>query len=693
MLGNQSRGSGYSTPLNRNNYSLNDGKSYAHDYYYDSNYSKASNYLDTRPSNETSDTICGFPNSIGEYGMGRLLGRGAFGSVYEVTEIRHKTPLNDFKYAIKIMEKKSIKNEEMAKRVRNEVSLHKKMRHPNILTLFHFFEDDERVYLVMEVCARGELYTLLRTRRQDSEVGILTENEARTILRDVVAGLKFLHSRGIIHRDLKLSNILLSETGKAKIADFGLAVLTEGHPGTTDSRERTICGTPNYLAPEILNKKNYGRGADIWSLGCLLYSFLTGRPPFDSPDLPQTFDRVKRLDYKIPDNVSPAARDLITRLLSGDPGDRPTFDQIIWHPFFNPSVSNPLSTRRLSPLKQMTKYGSIEILGDGRVSIDFLGSPDVLIVSGDGLRVELIDKRTGVLDHMAIPTTNLPGPLKRRYEYARRFINLVKGKSPLIILSTFAFKAYLMENSVGTSTGDFYMNYRDGLRRLEYCWVSRQLRIFEGPSTCVTPSLILSDPSPQVLPDVRSPSHREILLEFLARYRQCLQIRDGMLHPDDGTERSKYRGIKFPIVIKEPGGGNDESSHLNFNLASVSNSFMVNKNQDSHQNLNLQNTNNYTNNNTNTSNSNNNSNSTNNNNNSNNNMMQRKYLHGIGWCLSTSSSTENNYFLVLFNDGRCIQIDGQADTVLDLQTNRLLPINAQLPENIKEMLALFSKFL
>ena len=584
------------------------------------------------------------------------------------------------------MEKKSIKNEEMAKRVRNEVALHKKLKHPNILSLYHYFEDDERVYLVMELCAHGEIYSLLRRRRESESA--LSENEARIILRDVVAGLKFLHSHGIIHRDLKLSNILLSEGGQAKIADFGLAVRTES---ADDARERTICGTPNYLAPEILNKKNYGRGADIWSLGCLLFSFLTGKPPFDSPDLPQTFDKVKRLDYQIPDHLSPAARDLITRLLAGDPLNRPTFDQIIWHPFFNPAVTDPLSTRRLSPLKQITKYGSIEIGADGRVAVDFLDSQDILIVSGDGLRLDLIDKRTGVLSHMATPITNLATPLKRRYEYARRFINLVKAKTPVIILSTPQFKAYLMENY----NGDFYINYRDGMKRVEYCWVSRQLRIFENNSTSNSlnaPTLTISDPSPQILPEISVPLHRELLLEFLGRYKQCTQTRDSILHPD-GTERSKFKGIKFPVIIKE---GDFEGASSN-NNGDTLNTFRLSNNGDIASTFRASNNgdivnNNYTTNiasplftNTNLS---------------NNTYAQlfpntRKYLSGIGWCLSTRSPTspDDHFFLVLFNDGRSIQIDGHADTVLDLQTNRLLPINAQLPVDVKEMLALFSQFL
>ena len=575
----------------------------------------------------------------------------------------------------------------MAKRVRNEVALHTKLRHPNILNLYHYFEDDERVYLVMELCSRGEIYTLLKNRRDNGESsGTLNENEARVILRDVVAGLKFLHFHSIIHRDLKLSNILLSENGQAKIADFGLAVRTEfTDSSASDSRERTICGTPNYLAPEILNKKNYGKAADIWSLGCLLFSFLTGRPPFDSPDLPQTFDKVKRLDYNIPDHLSPAARDLITRLLAGDPSNRPTFDQIIWHPFFNPSVTEPLTIRRLSPMKQVTKYGNIEI-GDGKVSVDFLDSGDILVISGDVLRVDLIDKRTEIPVQMLTPITNLPGHLKKRYEYARRFVNLVKSKTPLIILSTSTFKAYLMENSIGTSGGDFYLNYRNGNGRAEYCWVSRNLRIFDtcdiattGGSTISSPTITINDPSPLALTEISSPQHRQILLEFLARYRQCLHIRDTTLHAD-GSERSKYRGIKFPVIIKENCGGVEDVNRSEHSSTAVMNASIFNNNN------------------------NNNSNSSSNVfGNSNHRIVKPlpfnngKYLQGIGWCLETETSTTSNSnttsFLVLFNDGRCIQIDGAADTVLNFQTGLVLPINSQLPADVKEMLALFSKFL
>lgn len=135
----------------------------------------------------------------------------------------------------------------MARRVRNEVELHSKLRHPNILRLYHFFEDQINVYLVMELCELGELYSYLRQKERQTGQRGLDESHARSIFVEVARGLFYLHQEmGIIHRDLKLSNILLNQDMHAKIADFGLAVRDDEN----DHREHnTICGTPNYLAP------------------------------------------------------------------------------------------------------------------------------------------------------------------------------------------------------------------------------------------------------------------------------------------------------------------------------------------------------------------------------------------------------------------------------------------------------------
>lgn len=156
--------------------------------------------------------------------------------------------------AIKALDKAMIKRSNMALRVRNEVSIHHQLRHPNILKLLHFFEDSENVYMVMELCAGGELYQKMK------KTGPFGETEVVHLFKGIVEGVGYLHSNGIIHRDLKLSNILLTHDGQPKIADFGLACRSNcaadfgsvgggGGTSTDDQEQHTLCGTPNYLAP------------------------------------------------------------------------------------------------------------------------------------------------------------------------------------------------------------------------------------------------------------------------------------------------------------------------------------------------------------------------------------------------------------------------------------------------------------
>lgn len=140
------------------------------------------------------------------------------------------------------MEKKKINSiNGMIQRVKNEVTIHHQLRHPNILELYHFFEDSEKVYLVMELCPNGELYQFMK-----KKPGPMAEEDGKRFFREIVKGVDYLHEHGIIHRDLKLSNILLDDSMRPKIADFGLAV-RQHNPLT--SEQKTLCGTPNYLAP------------------------------------------------------------------------------------------------------------------------------------------------------------------------------------------------------------------------------------------------------------------------------------------------------------------------------------------------------------------------------------------------------------------------------------------------------------
>lgn len=177
----------------------------------------------------------------------------------------------------------------MANRVRQEVTIHSQLKHPSILELFTFFEDVNFVYLVLELAHKGELHRYLRDHKK-----VMNEVEAATVLKQVVDGLLYLHSHRIVHRDISLSNLLLTQDLKVKIADFGLATLDQ--PG---EKHMTLCGTPNYISPEVASRASHGLAVDVWGLGCLLYTLLVGKPPFDTDAVKSTLARVVKVDFTV----------------------------------------------------------------------------------------------------------------------------------------------------------------------------------------------------------------------------------------------------------------------------------------------------------------------------------------------------------------------------------------------------------
>ena len=194
----------------------------------------------------------------------------------------------------------------LTKRVANEVEIHWQLRHSSILELYNYFEDSEYVYLVMEICHGGNLFEYLQR-----SGGKLPEAQTRSVMYQLVNGLLYLHSNGIIHRDLKLSNLLLNEKYCLKIADFGLAVKLLD----SSSEQKTMCGTPNYISPEIVSRLPYGLSSDVWSLGCMMVTLLTGSPPFQSSAVKNTLEKVSNVDYTLPSYVSGESKDLVNQML------------------------------------------------------------------------------------------------------------------------------------------------------------------------------------------------------------------------------------------------------------------------------------------------------------------------------------------------------------------------------------------
>eukprot|EP01114_Cavostelium_apophysatum_P003755 TRINITY_DN13884_c0_g1_i1.p1 TRINITY_DN13884_c0_g1~~TRINITY_DN13884_c0_g1_i1.p1 ORF type:complete len:282 (+),score=75.13 TRINITY_DN13884_c0_g1_i1:214-1059(+) len=221
-----------------------------------------------KDSNDDVVNIFGKQSQSGDitsYKLLSFLGRGAFGNVFEAQEKATGRAV-----AIKKIDKDWIRATHNARRIRNEAEIHITLKHPSILGLYRYFEDQNYVYLVLEQCKQGEVFHLLKKKRR------FTESEAKRFFKQLVEGVQYLHSQRIVHRDLKLANLLLTDDHNLKISDFGLAARLDD-----DREERdTLCGTPNYISPEIVEGKPHGLSTDIWSLGVVLYNFLTGGSPF-----------------------------------------------------------------------------------------------------------------------------------------------------------------------------------------------------------------------------------------------------------------------------------------------------------------------------------------------------------------------------------------------------------------------------
>nr|XP_022919763.1 serine/threonine-protein kinase PLK4 [Onthophagus taurus] len=268
-----------------------------------------------------ASSINSFSERIEEYEVHNLLGKGGFASVYRAKCL--KTGMN---VAIKMIDKKLMQAAGMVSRVRQEVSIHYRLKHPSILELYTFFEDQNYVYLVLELCHNGELQQYLK---KHTEHHVLSESEASSIMRQVVEGVQYLHSHNILHRDMSLSNLLLTKDMQIKIADFGLATQLS----RPDEKHMTMCGTPNFISPEVASRGSHGLEADVWSLGCLLYTLLVGTPPFDTQGVKSTLTRVVMANYQLPNYLSVEAKDLINSLLQKNPKDRIHLTQILEHPF------------------------------------------------------------------------------------------------------------------------------------------------------------------------------------------------------------------------------------------------------------------------------------------------------------------------------------------------------------------------
>jgi calcium/calmodulin-dependent protein kinase I len=254
------------------------------------------------------------------------------------------------KVAVKIIDKSSAAGSDAdAKRLQTEVEILTTVKHPNIVALRDLFETDKKLYLVMELVTGGELFDKI------VEKGQYTEKDAATIVRKMLSAIKYLHSKGISHRDLKPENLLLTaeDDTDVKLSDFGLSKIVG-----EDSLMETACGTPYYVAPEVLSAQGYEKEVDLWSIGVVTYLLLCGFPPFYGESLPEVFEQIMNADYEFPspywDDISEGAKDVVKKLLVVDPKKRMTADECLAHNWVKEDGS--ASTTKLNIGKDLKKH-------------------------------------------------------------------------------------------------------------------------------------------------------------------------------------------------------------------------------------------------------------------------------------------------------------------------------------------------
>lgn len=258
------------------------------------------------------------PGTKRTYERGKFLGKGGFAKCYELKDV-----VTGEIVAGKIVPKSMLTKTHQKDKMAQEIRLHKIVRHTYIVKLYSYFEDHNFVYVILELCRKKSLMELHKRRQA------ITEPETRYFMRQMLLGCQYLHENKIIHRDLKLGNVFLNDDLEIKIGDFGLATKVD----FDGEKKRTLCGTPNYIAPEVLGKKGHSYEVDVWSLGCILYTLLVGKPPFETQTLKDTYSRIKRNEYHVPSKIGPLARNLITKLLQNDPCKRPSVTEILQDDF------------------------------------------------------------------------------------------------------------------------------------------------------------------------------------------------------------------------------------------------------------------------------------------------------------------------------------------------------------------------
>jgi len=332
------------------------------------------------------------------YSFGKALGEGAYAQVYYA---RHLLTPARREVAIKVYDKYKLSESSRRRGVLREIKILARINHPNIVTFHEALDRTSKIFLVMEYCSGGSLFSLLKRIPGRS----LEENHAKRLFYETSTGMKYLHDRYIVHRDIKLENVLLDEFGTIKIIDFGFATVVP-----PSKKLKAFCGTPSYMAPEIVSRKEYIASApDIWAMGVLLFAMLIGNFPFKGTNDRDLCRKIIKGVYIIPGKISSAPRGLLTKILEVDMARRMTIDDILHDNF----LSSAEAEKKLSTSLHDTSTASTQI-GTGQSSKETVNGQIPELCTSGKVQEEAIAKlerlgyaRVEILEQLSDETSHL----------------------------------------------------------------------------------------------------------------------------------------------------------------------------------------------------------------------------------------------------------------------------------------------
>ena len=314
------------------------------------------------------------PNAtLEDFSQLKVLGRGAFGKVVLVRLEKNKKL-----YAMKILKKEIVIKRKQVNHTMTERSLLEKLNHPFIVKLIYAFQDKEKLYFITEFMQGGELFFHLRRNSQYKEKSV------KFYMSEILLAIDYMHKNNFIYRDLKPENILIDQFGHIKLTDFGLSKLLDEE----EQKTYTLCGTPEYLAPEIIFEKGYDKTCDWFSFGVVLFEMLCGIHPFKQKK-GKFNPQIYKMKIQIPENISKCAKDLIEKLLNSNPRERIGYngsEEIMNHEFFKDIDFDKVIIKQYKPpfIPKLDSEGDLRYFDKGFTEENVESFPDKKILENNG---------------------------------------------------------------------------------------------------------------------------------------------------------------------------------------------------------------------------------------------------------------------------------------------------------------------